>query len=351
MMNNFDVAVLIGRFQPFHQGHASLLALALSNADTVIVVLGSAFCARSVRNPFTWQERAAMISASLSEADQARVSFIPVRDYYDDLRWANTVQNKVTQAIGGQGDEALHIALIGYVKDASSYYLQNFPQWQWIEAERVVTTDATQIRQQLFAAKDMQATLDMVAAFLPLSVLRFIREWVLTPDCAGLVQEHLQLQKYKDAWKAAPYSPVFCTVDAVVKVAGHVLLVQRGGYPGKGLWALPGGFLDQQELLLQGAIRELIEETNLAVSKPELEEALVDVRVFDHPARSQRGRTITHAHFFDLRLAALPEIVAADDAAQATWFPVTELCAMEEQFFDDHFHILDQFLQLIAEGN
>jgi cytidyltransferase-like protein len=116
MTNNFDVAVLIGRFQPFHQGHASLLALALSNADKVIVVLGSAFCARSVRNPFTWQERAAMISASLSEADQARVSFIPVRDYYDDLRWANAVQNKVTQAIAGRGDEALHIALIGYVR-------------------------------------------------------------------------------------------------------------------------------------------------------------------------------------------------------------------------------------------
>jgi bifunctional NMN adenylyltransferase/nudix hydrolase len=124
-MHRIDVAVLIGRFQPFHQGHASLLTLALSTADKVIVVLGSAFCARSVRNPFTWQERAAIISASLSEADQARVSFIPVRDYYDDLRWANAVRISVMQTLAMQGGDVLHIALIGCKKDASGYYLQH----------------------------------------------------------------------------------------------------------------------------------------------------------------------------------------------------------------------------------
>jgi bifunctional NMN adenylyltransferase/nudix hydrolase len=46
-----------------------------------------------------------MISASLSEADQARVSFIPVRDYYDDLRWANAVQIKVMQTLAMQGGD------------------------------------------------------------------------------------------------------------------------------------------------------------------------------------------------------------------------------------------------------
>lgn len=350
-MSYVDVAVLIGRFQPFHKGHAGLLKHALSMADKVVVVIVSAFCARSVRNPFTWQERAAMISASLSEAEQARVSFIPVRNYYDERRWANAVQIRVMQTLGRQNGEASRIALIGCKKEVSSDYLQNFPQWRRIEAERVAATDAMQIRQQLLTAEDSRAALDEVVALLPVPVVDFLRHWVLLPDYAGLVQEHLQLQKYKDAWKAAPYPPVFCTVDAVVKAVGHVLLVQRAGYPGKGLWAFPGGFLDQEELLLQGAIRELIEETNLAVSKSELEDGLREVRVFDHPARSQRGRTITHAHFFDLRLTTLPAIVAADDAAQAVWFPVTELGAMEEQFFDDHFHILDQFLQLLTEGN
>ena len=57
---------------------------------------------------------------------------------------------------------------------------------------------------------------------------------------------------YKARWRTAPYAPIFCTVDALVQTGGHVLLVRRGGYPGKGLWALPGGFLEPRERLLQG---------------------------------------------------------------------------------------------------
>ncbi len=135
-----------------------------------------------------------------------------------------------------------------------------------------------------------------------------------------------------------------------MQTGGHVLLVRRGGYPGKGLWALPGGFLEPRERLLQGALRELAEETQLGVLAPTLVEALVGVAVFDHPDRSQRGRTITHAHYFDLKTRQLPAVTAADDAALAQWVPVASLPAMEEQFFEDHFHILNHFLQLTHEG-
>jgi bifunctional NMN adenylyltransferase/nudix hydrolase len=72
--------------------------------------------------------------------------------------------------------------------------------------------------------------------------------------------------------------------------------------------------------------------------------------VFDHPDRSQRGRTITHAHYFDLQTRQLPAVTAADDAALAQWVPVTSLPDMEEQFFEDHFHILNHFLTLTGEG-
>ena len=80
-----DAAVLIGRFQPFHHGHAALLKLALTSAARVVVAPGSAFRARNAKNPFTWEERAAMIAATLPAADAARVYFAPVRDYYEDV--------------------------------------------------------------------------------------------------------------------------------------------------------------------------------------------------------------------------------------------------------------------------
>ena len=92
----FDAAVVIGRFQPFHNGHLALIEQALAEAPTVIVILGSAHAARSTKNPFTWRERAQMIRlAAGNRAD--RIRFVPVRDYYDDTRWVDAVRAGVAE--------------------------------------------------------------------------------------------------------------------------------------------------------------------------------------------------------------------------------------------------------------
>lgn len=340
-----DIAVLIGRFQPFHRGHAALLHRALSTAPRVVIVIGSSFHARSAKNPFTWQERAAMIQATLSEGDSQRVSFVALRDYYEDRRWAEAVRKKVGEAAQG----AAKIALIGHFKDASSYYLNHFPQWQLLAAENERNIDATAIRRILFEAEEIDVSMQVLGDLVPAAVRQYLKAWTMLSHYAPLAEEHAQIEKYKAAWSKAPYAPIFSTVDSIVKTAGHVLLIKRGGFPGKGLWAIPGGFLEPRERLLQAAMRELVEETSLGVLTSSLENALVDAKVFDHPDRSQRGRTITHAHFFDLRTDHLPEIEAADDAAQATWLPIEGLAAMEETFFEDHFHILDHFLRLTSD--
>lgn len=82
------------------------------------------------------------------------------------------------------------------------------------------------------------------------------------------------------------------------------------------------------------------------VPEATLRAALQSVAVFDHPDRSQRGRTITHAHYFDLGTAPLPAVQADDDALQAEWIPVGQIAALEAEFFEDHFHMLDHFLQI-----
>lgn len=337
-----QLAVLIGRFQPWHSGHAALLRQALTCAPKVAVVIGSSRRARSAKNPFTFDERVAMIASSLSEEEAACVSFIPMRDYFDDGRWAEHVQRAV-EALAPEGAE---IALVGHVKDDSSYYLNHFPQWQLVEAPRAPASDATALRRVLFEAEHTGAALDAIAGEVPRAVLQYLKAWVLLPHCEHLAEEHAAIVKAKAEWACAPYPPVFTTVDAVVQTAGHVLLIRRGAAPGKGLWALPGGYLEQRERLLQGALRELREETELALLPSTVEEALVGVQVFDHPDRSQRGRTITHAHHFDLRLDHLPEVKGADDAAEAQWLPIGQLKEMEDQLYDDHFHILDHFLRL-----
>lgn len=63
MSRNFDFAVFIGRFQPFHNGHLHGLSNALHQADRVILLLGSAWQPRSLHNPWTHQERENMMQA------------------------------------------------------------------------------------------------------------------------------------------------------------------------------------------------------------------------------------------------------------------------------------------------
>lgn len=342
MDEHFDLAVLIGRFQPFHNGHAALLAHALKLAPRVVVVLGSARAARNAKNPFTWEERAAMIACALGEGDHARVGFLPVRDYYDDRRWCAAVEQAV-QAQCRDGER--RIALLGFHKDASSHYLERFPGWTLVPAPQYGDIDATAVRRIYFEGEDAAATRALLAGLLPAPVAHYLAGWACLPQYRRLRAEHLAVEESRRVWGSGP----FITVDAVVTAADHVLLVRRGRAPGQGLWALPGGFLDGRERVLQGAIRELREETGLALLDTILEGSLKGVAVFDHPDRSARGRTITHAHWFDLGATRLPEVAGADDAAEARWLPIAELAGLEEELFEDHFNILDHFLRVAAQ--
>ena len=344
-----DTAVYIGRFQPFHNGHLALLNQALAIAPRVVVVIGSAHQARSPKNPFTWEERAEMIRLALPEDERSRIEFLPVRDYYDETRWLKAVHEGVQAQIAKRADPRLgSIGLVGHFKDATSEYLQGFPGWRLHSVERIAAADGTALRDAFFAcaADDVDATLAALVGQAPSTTLGYLRAWSRLPLFEALAAEWRMLKAYRASWSAAPYPPVFVTVDSIVQCAGHVLLVRRGQAPGKGLYAVPGGFIEQRETAYQSALRELREETQLHLLDASMRQCLRATAVFDHPDRSQRGRTITHAHHFDLGGRELPEVVAGDDAAAALWTPIGELPALEDQFLDDHFHMLDHFLGL-----
>jgi len=349
-----EAALFIGRFQPLHNGHLVLLRQALATAPRVIVVLGSSFQARTPKNPFTWEERAELIRLAVGEADAVRIQFLPLRDFYDETRWVAAVKAGVARLLATAEDrKAPSIALIGHFKDATSSYLRRFEPWQLIAAERAPgTPDAQQVRDALFAsaelasADDRRAALGALTAVLPHSTLAFLRSWISLPFFNALAAEWAALKRYHEAWSQAPYAPVFVTVDAVVQCAEHVLLIRRAHPPGVGLWAVPGGFIEQRETAYQSTLRELAEETHLHLLDTTMQQALKASAVFDHPDRSQRGRTITHAHHFDLGDRELPEVCADDDAQSVAWVPIADLTSMEDQFHDDHFHMLDHFLGL-----
>ena len=348
-------AVLIGRFQPLHNGHMALLRAALDRARQVVVVLGSAMQAPNPKNPFSWQERAQMLREALPPQDAARVHCVPVRDYYNEPLWVNAVR----EAVAAHVPEGASVALVGHFKDSSSSYLAHFPGWELISLPRLGQFDATPLRDIYLgdgsaSPQAMEQALEQLSSQVPASTVEFLRHWAHTPRYVQLQQEWQMLRKYKEAWKAAPYAPIFVTVDGLlrcrVKGQDFVLLVQRGHAPGQGLWALPGGFLEQRDSLWQSCMRELREETQLATSESDLLAALQAVQVFDHPDRSLRGRTVTHVHYLDLgEQPSLPPVKGSDDAALARWVPLSELPGTEGQLFEDHFQILCQFLPIAIQ--
>ena len=97
-----------------------------------------------------------------------------------------------------------------------------------------------------------------------------------------------------------------------------LLLIERGGEPFRGQWALPGGFVDMGEDLETAALRELEEETGV---KDLFVEQLFTYGTVD---RDPRGRVISVAYFSLVNLQDHPA-VAASDATRAEWFPLNEL--------------------------
>lgn len=340
-----DALVFIARAQPFHLGHKAVVDVALKQAKEVVIVVGSSFEARNLRNPFTFEERKEMIKAVFPTD---RVKVVPVSDYpYDDTKWVKAVQNIVDQTIPYAKD----VGLIGHSKDSSSYYLNIFPRWKnHVEVPNVDGINATDIRVALLG--DNQEQYDIVS-MLPKEVVNTMSKIISNgPDGYSeswltLRAEYRMIKKYKEAWKAAPYAPTFMTVDAVVVQSGHILLVKRGDMPGKGLLAIPGGFLNQDETMLQGAIRELKEETKIKVPPQILIDRVKESKTFDAPNRSARGRTITQAFYIDLGVGELPKVKGSDDAEKAFWIPLNEVVKKRDQFFEDHLAIIDFFTHIL----
>lgn len=114
------------------------------------------------------------------------------------------------------------------------------------------------------------------------------------------------------------------TVDAVVfgyaKTEGvSILLVKRKYEPFKNTWALPGGFVLEEESLEQAVIRELKEETGIAVNY------LEQLYTFGEPARDPRQRIISVAYFGLINSSRYKQLHAGTDADKAEWFNITNL--------------------------
>ncbi|MCW8974741.1 MAG: NUDIX hydrolase [Sedimenticola sp.] len=117
----------------------------------------------------------------------------------------------------------------------------------------------------------------------------------------------------------------------------QLLLVRRGEDPYRGMWALPGGFLEIDEDLESCAKRELKEETG--VSDLYIEQLFT----FGRPDRDPRERIISVTYFALVPSNKL-EIRAGSDAADAAWHSLNTL----PELAFDHAEIIQQAQERLA---
>lgn len=433
-----DVTAYIGRFNPFHLGHAHVLEAALKTSQLTIVLVGSSGQARSLKNPFTYNEREQMIHSWYAMTKLSNKSFgdliiLPLPDHpYNDTKWIESVQNKVKHAMTkyciDRGIILTDVTLTGSDRDETTWYLASFPQWKSeMQPEYSRPEDAkisaTSVREIMYGsaaanpnllpfAKNIVGTamktiaegasindikraidsavlqlmdelqhpvsvvtteeaMDQLRAKVPATTASFIERFMATDECALLRREWDFVRTYKAAWSVAPYAPIFSTTDAVLVQSGHVLVVVRGAFPGEGLWALPGGFVDANERLVTCVVREIMEETGIKlaegkradeITKSMLLGSIKDKEIFDKPDRSSRGRTITTAFLMQLDdTKPLPKVKGMNaplhetggkvvvETRKAFWLPIAEALSRTDMWFEDHAAILETMVARLPQ--
>ena len=121
----FDYLVFIGRFQPFHLGHKSVIDQALTLAKDVIILIGSANLPRSTRNSFTVAERTKMILGAYSAEDAARIHCVGLDDA---LYRAGTSK---WDSISGRGSPGMSHGLYQNLKKAPPFSGAPRPSKKW----------------------------------------------------------------------------------------------------------------------------------------------------------------------------------------------------------------------------
>jgi 8-oxo-dGTP diphosphatase len=103
-------------------------------------------------------------------------------------------------------------------------------------------------------------------------------------------------------------------IGAVIVCSNKILLEKRRNEPGKGKWSIPGGIVELGEKAEQTVLREVMEETNLTVEKPEIIDAVDNVEL------DENGRVKYHFVIIDYYVKLKGgKLRASSDAAELRW--------------------------------
>ena len=332
---SYKIGFIIGRFQIFHNGHLECLKKAFEECEKVFIFVGSSNQARTIENPFLYIEREEVIIdilKSINVISSSHCEIFPIEDFiYDDERW----KKQIIDIIGYESS----VAIIGGSK--GEWYFDLFPEYAHLVPNKILDIDATKLRSIFFDSSCGWPAIKKIDK-VPSETISFLREFELYSKWYSYILREISTkQKLNNVYGLGP----FLTVDSFVIQNNKILLIKRKNHPGEGLWALPGGYFDvKDKSLLDGAIRELKEETSIDISEEDLKNYNFHEHIFDHPKRSSVARLITSAYGFNLPIMLEVTCKADDDASSYEWKDYEWIKNNKDKFYDDHFSMIDYFM-------
>lgn len=240
------LALIIGRFQPLHNGHLALIAEARKQADQTLVLIGSSKQLPDFKNPFSYEERLGLLTQCLPRGEDLSVYGLP--DQHDDDEWIQEVVARVNQL----EEDPTEVAVFCGQKD-EEFYRKSF-LYPVINVDKEICCSATAVRTAWY-----DNTLWTVEEFIPEVTKKFLENH---KDHDRLSVEYSTTTESAQQKKEGhPFgNPVEVVSFAVIVKDTKVLLGKRGGPRGDGQWGLPGGFIHHDENTLDGCLRETHEE-------------------------------------------------------------------------------------------
>lgn len=355
-----QTACFIGRFQIPHEIHFKIFKEAFRKYKSVYVLIGSANRSRDPKNPLSVDERISIFKEYMNNnlIPESAVKFIPINDFKSVDKWVDHVRMEVNKYIQ---NTQTGVVLVGANKDASSYYLNSFPQWEQDFTPVIKGFSSSYYREPYFENGTIHDE-------LPKETQEFLLKFKDTRMYWDLCAFDKGNKNYQRGFKNLPFAVPFMTGDALVECNDCILVIRRSGECGDGQLALPGGFFESglkynsntglydsapgDKDSISSAIRELHEEARIEVNGVVLDEEyyrsiIQKSKVYCEADRSLRWRiSTTTTHFKLPYMESLPEVYINNEVKQATWIPIKDLPVFATEFFEDHYLMIDDMLGL-----
>ena len=286
MKEKKDVGVIVARFQvpQLTEGHKDLIQQVVDGSYKTIIVLGLSPVKCTFRNPLDFESRKQMIMDEFPD-----VTVLYIKDTYSDVNWSNCLDGMIKDITNPNQNVYLYGSRDSFIK----YYSGRF---KCIDVEQKVFVSGTDVRK--LVSKQVKASPNF-------------RKGVI--------------------WATAnKYKQCLPTVDACIwKIENNIVKVLLGKRSSEPLYRFPGGFVPAGETYEDTVIREVKEETNLEVSKPEYIKSFV---IDDWRYQGEMDK-ITSSLFMVAYQDGIPE--PGDDMdGELRWFVLDD--AIMNNVIDEH---------------